>query len=402
MASIKIIEEKCIGCKKCVTACPFGAIEIRGEGKAKKAVILDNCTLCGACVEHCKFGAIDLEKDEVSYEDISKYNGIWVYCEQFKGNLRPVSLELVGQARLLADKLDTKVTGVILGENIEEHGQALIVGGADEVLMVEEPWLMDLNDLVYTDVMVELVKKYRPSIMLLGATSFGRSFAPRVAARLKTGLTADCTILEADKEKGLLLQTRPAFGGNLMATIICPNHRPQMATVRPKVFMPLEPDHSREGKITKVDINKPEKSLVEILEMIKGEGDSINIGDADIIIAAGKGIGNVKNLALVEELADLLGGAVGVSRPLVDSAWKPYAHQVGQTGKTVAPKLYIACGISGAIQHVAGIAAETVVAINNDPDAPIFQYAHYAIVGDCVEVLESMIEKIKEQKQKAV
>ncbi len=391
MASIKIIKEKCVGCKKCVGACPFNAMAV----EEKKAVILDNCTLCGACVDACRFEAIDLQKDAVERADISQYEGIWVFCEQFDNQLRTVGLELLGQARGLADQLHTQVTAVLFGEQVAAQAATLIAHGADRVLLVEEPWLKELNDLLYSQVMVDLVHKHKPSILLLGATSFGRSFAPRVASSLWTGLTADCTVLAADVEKGLLQQTRPAFGGNVMATIICPHHRPQMATVRPKVFQPLPADPERQGEVIREKVEKPAGLGMEILNLIKTEGDDVNIGMADVIVSAGKGIGNPKNLALVAELAHLLGGAVGVSRPLVDAGIMGYSHQVGQTGKTVAPKLYIACGISGAIQHVAGIAAEKVVAINNDPDAPIFQYAHYGIVGDCVDVLEALIEEVK-------
>ena len=401
MASIKILTDKCIGCKKCIPVCPFGAIEIRGEGKGKKAYILDNCTLCGACVNECKFQAIELIKDKEEKKDLSKYKGIWVYCEQYESDMRQVGLELLGQARNLADKLGTDVTAVIIGADVNKHADELIWHGADKVLVVEEPGLDRLHDLIYSDIMVSLINKYYPAIILLGATSFGRSLAPRVAARLETGLTADCTMLDADHERGLL-QTRPAFGGNLMATIICPNHRPQMATVRPKVFSAPLPDHKRKGQIIMENVVLNNDSGVELLELIHGDKDSVNIGDADIIIAIGKGIGTAKNIALAEELAELLGGAVAVSRPLVDAGWYGYSHQVGQTGKTIAPKLYFACGISGAIQHVAGLAAETVVAVNNDPDAPIFSYAHYNINADCVDFLLTTIEKVKERRIHAV
>lgn len=396
MASIRIITEKCIGCRKCIPACPFNAIEIRGEAKQKKAYILDNCTLCGACVSECKFGAIDLKSDKVAAADLGSYHGIWVYCEQFNGNLRQVGLELLGQARNLADKLGTEVTAVLIGNEVKKHTDTLIAHGADRVLLIEDPKLDRLHDLYYADVLSGLIKEYKPQIILLGATSFGRSLAPRVAARIKTGLTADCTMLDADMERGLL-QTRPAFGGNLMATIICPNHRPQMATVRPKVFSPQAPDNQRHGQVIEKKAVFDKESGLELLDLIVGEKESVNIGDADIIVAIGKGIGTAKNIALAEELASLLGGAVAVSRPIVDAGWYGYSHQVGQTGKTVAPKLYIACGISGAIQHVAGLAAETIVAVNNDPDAPIFAHSHYAIQADCVDFLITLIEQIKQR-----
>ena len=401
MASIKILTDKCIGCRKCVPACPFSAIEICGEAKQRKANILDNCTLCGACVSECKFGAIELKSDKTAAVDLSAYKGIWVYCEQFNGNLRQVGLELLGQARMLADKLGTEVTAVLIGDGVKQHTDKLIAYGADRVLLVEDPQLKRLQDLFYSDVLVGLIKEYKPQIILLGATSFGRSLAPRVAARIKTGLTADCTMLDADRERGLL-QTRPAFGGNLMATIICPNHRPQMATVRPKVFSPQEPDYNRKGEVIGKKAVFNQDSGLKLLDLLVGEKESVNIGDADIIVAIGKGIGTAKNIAYAEELASLLGGAVAVSRPLVDAGWYGYSHQVGQTGKTVAPKIYIACGISGAIQHVAGLAAETVVAVNNDPDAPIFAYAHYAIQADCVDFLITLIEQIKQRNVHAV
>lgn len=335
-------------------------------------------------------------------ENNNAYTGVWVFCEQYGGKLRAVGLELLAEGRKLADELQTTLTAVICGAEAYSHGPRLISHGADVVLAVEHAALAELNDITYTAALAELVEQYRPSILLLGATSFGRSFAPRLAARLSTGLTADCTSLAADCAQGLLLQTRPAFGGNLFATIITPQHRPQMATVRPKVFSPLPADASRTGKITRVAANINSNDGVMLLESLRGAGDAVNIGDADILIAVGRGIGSAKNIALAEELARLLNGAVAVSRPLVDSGWYGYQHQVGQTGKTVMPKLYLACGISGAVQHVAGVAAETVVAVNSDADAPIFAHAHYAVRGDCVEFLEHMIELVKERKYRAV
>lgn len=394
MPFVRIAEEQCIGCGNCLASCAFNAIALR-DGDSPRAFILDTCTVCGACLDACPYAAIEMVKEERTFADISAYQGIWVFCEQFRAQVRPVALELLGEGRRLADQLGTRLTGVLLGQGITQEAEKLIAYGADRVLLVDEAYLAELHDLNYTGVMVELAQTYKPGIILLGATSFGRSFAPRVAARLKTGLTADCTMLAVDQEQGLLLQTRPAFGGNVMATIITPHHRPQMATVRPKVFAPPPPDPSRRGEIIRVQVGQPEATGVKLMELIKGRGDEANIGDADIIVAVGRGIGNARNIALAEELARLVGGAVAVSRPLVDSGWYGYRHQVGQTGKTVAPKVYIACGISGAVQHLAGIAAETVVAVNSDPEAPIFSYAHYAIHGDCLEFLESMIEAVK-------
>ncbi len=394
MASINILKDKCVGCKKCISACPFSAIEMI----EKKAVIGDKCTLCGSCVESCKLNAINFLKDEVETKDLSAYKGIWVFAEQRYGKLRTVAFELINQAKVLSKDLQVSVSAVILGNNIKNLSQELIAYGADEVLVMDAPWLNDFNDHVYGEVMVDLINEYKPEIVLIGATSNGRSLAPHISATLQTGLTADCTQLQIDVEKRLLMQTRPAFGGNLMATIVCPNHRPQMSTVRPKVFKPAEPDYAIEGKVTVLPVPAQVEGFVKLLKNIDNE-EGLNLSDADIIIGVGKGIGSEKNIKLAQELADALGGALGASRPVVDSGWMPYSQQVGQTGKTVAPKIYIACGISGAIQHLAGLAEiETIIAINNDPDAPIFNVAHYGIVGDVREILPMLTEQVKNGK----
>ncbi len=391
MASISIIKEKCVGCKRCVGSCPFGAIAVID----KKAVIGPKCTLCGSCTESCKFEAINFVRDEIEKKDLSEYRGIWVFAEQRYGNLKSVAAELTGKAKELAADLDVQVTAVVLGSDIKHLSKELIAYGADEVLIMDTAWLRDFNDYVYGEVMIDLIKEYKPEIVLIGATSNGRSLAPHISSTLRTGLTADCTVLEIDKEERLLLQTRPAFGGNLMATIVCPNNRPQMATVRPKVFKPIEPDYSRQGKVTLLTAPSPIERFVKKIRDIDNE-DGLNLADADIIVSVGRGIGSQKNIQLAQELADALGGALGASRPVVDSGWMPYSQQVGQTGKTVAPKIYIACGISGAIQHLAGLAdIETIVAINNDPDAPIFKVANYAVVGDVKEILPLLTERIK-------
>lgn len=394
MASINIIEDKCVGCKRCVSACPFAAIEMVD----KKAVIGPKCTLCGSCVESCKLNAINFVKDEMVAKDLSDYKGIWVFAEQRYGKLRTVAFELINQAKVLAKDLDVQVSAVVLGNNIKNLSQELIAYGADEVLVMDAPWLNDFNDHVYGEVMVDLINEYKPEIVLIGATANGRSLAPHISATLGTGLTADCTQLQIDVEKRQLMQTRPAFGGNLMATIVCPNHRPQMSTVRPKVFKPAEPDYLRSGKVTLLSVPTEVQGFVKLLKNLDNE-DGLNLSDADIIVGVGKGIGSEKNIKLAQELADALGGALGASRPVVDSGWMPYSQQVGQTGKTVAPKIYIACGISGAIQHLAGLAEiETIIAINNDPDAPIFKVAHYGIVGDVREILPLLTEQVKNGK----
>ncbi|HHW49250.1 MAG TPA: 4Fe-4S binding protein, partial [Clostridiaceae bacterium] len=369
MASIRIIKEKCIGCRLCIRGCPFNAIEV----KEKKASILDNCTLCGACVSSCKYDAIDFQRDEAEgMADLSSYKGVWIFGEQKNGIIANVVLELLGAGRKLADDLGVPLSAVLLGENVENIAGGLICYGADNVYVVDDPSLKYFNDESYTDIFVQLVTMYKPEIVLMGATTYGRSLAPRVASRLNTGLTADCTGLEIDPERKILLQTRPAFGGNLMATIICPNHRPQMATVRPKVMKALEPDRSRKGEIIKPVVKIPENVSIKVKEVVTNVCEMVNLTDADIIVSAGRGIGDPKNLKLVEELARVLGGAVGASRAVVDAGWIEYSHQVGQTGKTVGPKIYFACGISGAIQHLAGMSSsDIIIAINKNPDAPI-------------------------------
>jgi len=393
MASIKIIKDKCVGCKLCVGACPFGAIKV----EERKAEILDNCTLCGAFVSSCKFMAIDFVSEEKSNKsDLAAYSGVWVYAEQKCGNIANVTKELLGVGSKLANDLNVKLSAVIIGNNIEEKANELIQYGADIVYIADDESLEDFNDESYVDVMEQMINMYKPEIVLMGATTYGRSLGPRISSRLNTGLTADCTSLEIDKEKRILLQTRPAFGGNLMATIICPEHRPQMSTVRPKVMKALEPDINRGGEIIKPDINIPKNLKLKVLDSVNTLCEMVNLTEADIIVSGGRGLGDPKNFKLIEELAMVLGAAVGASRAVVDSGWIEYSHQVGQTGKTVGPKVYFACGISGAIQHLAGMSSsDTVIAINKNPDAPIFQIATIGIVGDINDVLPALISEFK-------
>ncbi len=395
MARISILLEKCVGCRICAGVCPFSAIKIAD----KKAEIQDNCTLCGACVSSCKFSAIEFEKDEEAASvDISQYKNVWVFGEQKNGEAANVSLELLGEGRKLADQLGVKLAAVLLGQNMEAAAKTLISYGADDVYMVDHPMLNNFNDESYSDIFVQLINKYKPEIVLLGATTYGRSLAPRVSSRLNTGLTADCTKLEIDTEKRLLLQTRPAFGGNLMATIICPNHRPQMSTVRPKVMKALEPDSARNGEIIRPDVVMPDDVKVKVLDIVTTLCETVNLTEADIIVSGGRGMADPKNFVLVEELAGVLGGAVGATRATVDAGWVDYSHQVGQTGKTVGPKVYFACGISGAVQHLAGMSSsDTIIAINKDPEAPIFKIATIGIVGDVLEVLPALISEFKKR-----
>ena len=392
--SIKIITDKCTGCSLCVKACPFGAITM----VSKKAVIdLDSCTLCGACVDSCKFDAIELKRDSSKTPNLEDYKGIWVFGEQKKGVIQSVVYELLGKAQDLAKKLDTEVCCVVLGHKMKDNLKELIHRGADKVYVVDSPELENFLDEPYTKVLVNLLRKYRPEIFLCGATFIGRSLISRVAVKLHTGLTADCTGLDIDEKEKFLMQTRPAFGGNIMATILSKNHRPQMATVRHKVFKEADIDTTRKGEIIEETASKTLlTSRTKLLDIVEEVTSTVNIAEADIIVSGGRGLKGPENFEILEELAKVLGGAVGASRAAVDSDWIPYSHQVGQTGKTVCPKIYIACGISGQIQHLVGMqSSDIIIAINKDPSAPIFTVANYGIVGDLFKVVPLLAVKFK-------
>ncbi len=340
--------------------------------------------------------AIELQREATTEAAPYPSGGIWVFAEQSEGQPRRVVFELLGEANRLAAGRNASVTAVIFGEELAPASQQLIHYGAHQVLVADHAALKQYNDELYAGLLSELICERRPEIVLIGATSYGRSLAPRVASRLNTGLTADCTTLGIDPENGLLLQTRPAFGGNLMATIVCPHHRPQMATVRPQVMQALTPDASHRGLIVPVDYQPPQELRTRVLQVCKSAAGSASLADAEVVVAVGKGIGSAANLGLCQELATALGGVLGATRPVVDAGWVDYSQQIGQTGKTVAPRLYIACGVSGAVQHLAGMSsAETIVAINKDPEAPIFQLAHFGIVGDVLEVIPELLHALK-------
>ncbi|MFN2353045.1 MAG: FAD-binding protein [Desulfopila sp.] len=395
---LKIDKEVCIGCGICEEQCAFGAIEVI-DGVA---VVGENCTLCGACVEACEPGALTIDLEGATVKtDLDSFSGVWVFCEYRKNILAPVSLELLGIGRSLADSRGVGLSAVILGSEVGETAQQLIGYGADVVYKVDNAGLEPFTEDRYTKIMTRLIKKHRPEIVLAGATAIGRSFIPGVATALDAGLTADCTGLEIRQEDGALLQTRPAFGGNIMATIECPRSRPQMATVRPKVMKGRDFDASRSGDVVDIEPTPEElHSRVTVVESVTARQDNVNIQESDILISGGRGLESEKGFELIRRLAATLGADVAASRAVVDAGWIPYPHQVGQTGKTVAPRLYVACGISGAVQHVAGMqSAEAIVAINRDKDAPIFDVADFGIVGDLTEIIPKLITKIEERRK---
>jgi electron transfer flavoprotein alpha subunit/NAD-dependent dihydropyrimidine dehydrogenase PreA subunit len=395
--SLILYSDKCIACGQCVEACPFGVLRLEGEN----LVIGEGCNLCGACVEVCEVEALALPETEgLAPRPEVPPDGVWVFAEQRQGVLAPVTAELLGEARRLAGVLQVKVAAVLLGDKVAHLSEALLTYGAHKVYLAEHPLLADFLEETYAAALSELARKFRPEIILAGATYLGRAFIPQVAAKLKTGLTADCTAFGIDPDQRLLLQTRPAFGGNIMATIITPRTYPQMATARPGVFKAASPAAVPTGEVIRVEsaalASTPRSRFVGTVAEIK---ERIPLNAAEVIVAAGRGLKEAKHVKLLEELADLLGGAVGASRGAVDAGWIPYAQQIGQTGKTVSPKLYIACGISGATQHLVGMqSSDVIVAINKDPQAPIFQVANVGLVGDLFEIVPALIQEIKKDR----
>ena len=335
--------------------------------------------------------------------NLQDYKGVMTFAEQVEGKLTNVSLELLGKGQELAKDLNTNVTAVLIGENMAELAQTLVEYGADRVIVADDPELKYYRTEPYTQVLANVINEYKPEAMLVGATAIGRDLGPRLAGRIHTGLTADCTKLEIDPENKELRMTRPAFGGNLMATILCSNFRPQMATVRPGVMVKQLREKTRKGEI--IPYGKPiekNKCFVEIEDVVKEVKEKVDIQDAKILVSGGRGLGAPENFKLLEELAAAIGGEVSSSRAAVDAGWAPKDIQVGQTGKTVRPTLYIACGISGAIQPLAGMEeSDSIIAINKDPDAPIFNVADVGIVGDLFQIVPKLAEKIKEDRAKS-
>jgi len=393
---IIVDQNKCNGCGKCVKLCPFNQIKIVD----RLAIIDVGCTMCGVCQELCPTEAILIKRERLNAEDTSNYQGVWVFIEQYQGRIKPVSLELLGKAKDLAYKLNQELVAILVGDKVSHLIKDLTPYEIHKIYFVENEVFKRYTTDAYTQILVSLISQYKPNILLIGATNTGRDLAPRVAARLRVGLTADCTDLDITEEE-YLLQTRPAFGGNIMAQILCKYTRPQMATVRPNVFKKFQfSSNSSSPEVIEVEAKlNPLSIRTKILKMIKEVSEVANLEEANIIVSAGRGLGSPDNLYLVKDLAKILGGAVGGSRAIIDAGWLPHHQQVGQSGKTVAPELYIACGISGAIQHLVGMqTSKRIIAINKDPEAPIFKVVTLGIIGDLFKVIPLLIEDLKKIK----
>ncbi|MFB3784987.1 MAG: electron transfer flavoprotein subunit alpha [bacterium] len=416
----RYIEGKCIACgARCQSACPVDAIEMNAMDEP--VILLAKCIGCKKCLKICPAEALEiyytpderkiLEEYNRTHAGLdapapepaaAEWNGVWVFVEQTNGAAHPVSWELLGAGRGLAKSLGVELSAFILGSEIRHLIPESFGYGADAVYVIDHPILRHYRTHPYLEAALKLIRKHKPEIVLMGATGLGRDLAGAVATQLRTGLTADCTGLSISPDGRLLEQTRPAFGGNIMATILTETQRPQMASVRPHVMPKPEFLPSRQGKVFHEDFSLPEDRIAtKILEVIPLRSEStVNLAGARIIVSGGRGMMGPENFALLRELAGLLGGVVGCSRSAVDAGWLPHAHQVGQTGKTVKPKLYIACGISGAIQHLVGMQnSDYIIAINKDKNAPIFSVAHLGIVGDLFEILPALIGELRKYSQ---
>lgn len=398
---IEIDLGQCTGCGKCIKVCPVDALEI-DDGKA---VLTGNCISCGVCVSACLEDAIEPVIQTAEVGDLSQYSGVWVFAEQHEGELKPTGPQLLGKGKELADQLGEELCAVLIGNDIKGLSEELGAYGAEKVYVVEDEIFKNYSTEAYTTALTSLISEYKPNIFLYGATHLGRDLAPSVGGRMGLGLTADCTDLNIEEVEGrkVLLQTRPAFGGNVMADIVCPDSRPQMATVRPHVMSPMELDKDREFEIIEESVKVKEEAIsTEVIEVLEPEGKGeIPVEEADVVVSGGRGVGKCEeDFDLLREVADLLDGTIGCSRPIVEEDVMPKSRQVGQSGKTISPKLYIVCGVSGAIQHKVGIKdSDYVIAVNKDPDAPIFDIADFGIVGDLNEVLPLLIEKLEKAKE---
>ncbi|MFB3882644.1 MAG: FAD-binding protein [Armatimonadota bacterium] len=406
-----IAGDKCIGCEQCVAVCPAGAISMNADGVA--AVDLGKCNGCAKCPPVCPASAIAMsgapaatvpsapapaEAEQATARAAGPAPEVWVFVEHTEGRPAPVSWELLGKGRELATALNGRVCSVLLGHHVDNLIKEAGAYGADKVYLIDDPVLSHYRTQAYLHGVTRLVRKYEPQVMLLGASTMGRDLAGAVATTLATGLTADCTGLSIDPQSKLLEQTRPAYGGNIMATILCETRRPQMATVRPRVMEMPPRDDTHAAEVIREQLGLAEEEVaVRILEYVR-EQDSgeVRIEDASILVSGGRGLGGPDGFKMLSELADAIGGTVSGSRAAVDHGWIPQSKQVGQTGKTVRPRLYIACGISGAIQHLVGMeTSDVIVAINRDPNAPIFGVANYGIVGDIYEIVPALTRVAK-------
>ena len=333
----------------------------------------------------------------MSPENLGEYRGLWVFIEHRDSKPARVSLELLGKGRTLADKLGADVTAIIIGEGVSGIAEEMIYYGADRVITADDPIAKDYRTEVYTDIIVEQMLKEKPEILLIGATCIGRDLAPRVSGRLNTGCTADCTELDLDTQMRLIVATKPFFGRNLMADIICPFHRPQMVTVRPGVMGLKTLDRERKGQLISIDVDLKEEDIkVKVLDTVRSASDGVSLEEADKVVAGGMGVGGAEGFEMLKELADLLEAKVGATSLPVDASWISKDYQIGQTGKTIRPRLYIGCGVSGAIQHSAGmINSELIVAINIDPKADIFNFADYGIIGDVNQIVPALIKELR-------
>lgn len=420
----RVITGKCVACgARCQSACPVDGVEMSEEGEPLIAV--EKCIGCLKCVKVCPAGALEMfytpeelqilaelsqqgSTDDADEEELERrrkvalYSGVWVFIEQNAGEPARVSWELTGVGRELADALGVELSAVIIGDQVAHLANEAFSYGADNAYLISQPVFRQYRTEPYLEAMCYLIDKYKPEIVLMGATGMGRDLAGAVATRVKTGLTADCTGLGID-EKRNLMQTRPAFGGNIMATIMCDRFRPQMSTVRPHVMPMPERRAGATGKVIEEEFSICESTIfTRVLEVItdKGGKEGVDVAGAEFIVSGGRGLMAKENFAMLEELADQLGGVVGGSRSAVDAGWLPQDRQVGQTGKTVRPKIYIACGISGAIQHLVGMQdSDVVIAINRDAEAPIFEVATFGIVGDLFQVVPALTARIRELKQ---
>lgn len=396
MAKLVVHNEKIDNKSEAIKLCPFGAMDIVNNNIEINA----SCKMCRLCVRKGPEGAFEyVEGEKKPSVDKSLWKGVGVYVDHVEGDIHPVTFELIGKARELAAKVNQEVYCVFVGHDIEDKAEELLHYGVDKVYVYDSEKLKEFRIEPYTAAFEDFINKVKPTAILVGATTVGRSLAPRIAARFRTGLTADCTVLDI-KENTDLVQIRPAFGGNIMAQIITPNSRPQLATVRYKVMLAPERSEDVNGQIIRCTIEDEKlASNIEVLEVFKKEAET-GISDAEVLVVAGRGVKTEKDLAMIEELAKLLGGEVAVTRPLIESGWADAKRQVGLSGRTVRPKLIITLGVSGAVQFTAGMnKSDVIFSINKDEKAPIFQVAHYGIVGDMYEIIPQLIENIKLSKE---